>query len=90
MMQPPIKQPGGLRSEISKSSSTLGSQSRFVVVNGLKAVTQISNDEIRAIEAHFWAELSQLLTTKDTPKGTPCDEREAVRNEQESEYEARV
>jgi hypothetical protein len=84
MKSPKMKQ-GNLSSRNARSS-TLGGHSRFVIINGLRAVSQISDDEIRAIETHFWDEVSQLFKSQKPSNGSRSDQNEAV----SCEWEERV
>jgi len=85
MMQSPKSKQGNLSSKNAKSS-TLGSHSRFVIINGLRAVSQISDDEIRAIETHFWDEVSLLFKSQKSSHGSRSGQNEAV----PCEWEERV
>lgn len=38
-----------------------GASSHFVIINGLKTVQEVRPEEIHAIEAHYWAEINDLL-----------------------------
>lgn len=58
----------------SRAAPSSCSRSKFFIVNDLKTVGFVSRDEIRALQAHFLAELEDLLTGKSL-QNDPADKK---------------